>query len=243
MSLNEQLGQWITEKRQTRDTIKSGCATSNRPMVTLSYAQAWDGSITTKSGSAFSLSSSAAIEMTHALRSWHDGILIGIDTVIADDPLLTVREWKGSDPRPIILDSHLRMPSKSKVCQEHVRRPWVLTTAAPDKNRSDCEPIFIVADGSGRVDLNAALELLHSRGIENLMVEGGATVISSFLKQQLADVIVLTIAPMMIGGYKAVHSLLGANGSNFPRISSLNTHQHEDEIVMWGLLEYEDIET
>ena len=70
------------EKRQTRDTIKSGCATSNRPMVTLSYAQAWDGSITTKSGSAFSLSSSAAIEMTHALRSWHDGILIGIDTVI-----------------------------------------------------------------------------------------------------------------------------------------------------------------
>ncbi|MDG2141558.1 MAG: dihydrofolate reductase family protein, partial [Gammaproteobacteria bacterium] len=87
MGLNEQVAQWITEKRQIRDTIKSGSAIPNRPMVTLSYAQAWDGSITTKPGSSLSLSSSAAIEMTHALRSWHDGILIGIDTVIADDPL------------------------------------------------------------------------------------------------------------------------------------------------------------
>ena len=53
----------------------------------------------------------------------------------------------------------------------------------------------------------------------------------------------LTIAPMMIGGYKAVNILLGANESNVPRITSLNTHQYEDEIVMWGSLEYEDIET
>ena len=72
------------------------------------------------------------------------------------------------------------------------------------------------------------------------MVEGGATVISSFLRAKLADAIVLTVAPILLGGYKAVNGLLAEDDNYLPRIISLNSYQQNDEIVIWGGLEYED---
>ena len=240
MDLNEQVEQWLVGMRSKMDASPTNSETPKRPMVTLSYAQTWDGSIAIKKEGALALSSQTSKQMTHALRSWHDGILVGIGTVIADNPRLNVREWGGDDPQPIILDSHLRMPVTSRVCQDNKRKPWVLTTVNPDKDRPDCEPVIIPSDDVGRVDLKVALESIYSRGIRHLMVEGGATVISSFLKAKLADAIVLTVAPMLIGGYKAVDGLLAEDGNYLPRITSLNSYQQNDEIVIWGRLEYEE---
>ena len=240
MGLNEQVERWLADMRQKTGAAKSNSEKPTRPMVTLSYAQTWDGSITIKRGRTLALSSKAGTQMTHALRSWHDGILVGIGTVIADDPRLNVREWGGNDPQPIVLDSHLRMPITSKICQENQRNPWVITTVKPDKDRSDCDLIVIPSDEEGRVDLKLALESIYSRGIRHLMVEGGAAVISSFLRAKLADAIVLTVAPMLLGGYKAVNGLLAEDDNYLPRIVSLNSYQQNDEIVIWGGLEYED---
>ena len=119
MKLNDQISQWLTNLRLESGALATKCESENRPSITLSYAQSWDGSITTESGKTLSLSSRTSNAMTHALRSWHDGILIGIGTILADDPLLNVREWGGPSPQPIVLDSSQRLPSNSKICREN----------------------------------------------------------------------------------------------------------------------------
>ena len=82
------------------------------------------------------------------------------------------------------------------------------------------------------------MEAIYARGIKTLMVEGGADVISSFLAARLADAIILTIAPMLVGGYKAVNTLTG--DTSFPRIAALNSHQQGDEMILWGQIDYQD---
>mmetsp|Transcript_34521 Transcript_34521/g.55844 ORF Transcript_34521/g.55844 Transcript_34521/m.55844 type:complete len:147 (+) Transcript_34521:57-497(+) len=87
----------------------------NRPFVTLTYAQSLDGSISAERGSPLLLSGKESMTMTHALRAAHDAILVGVGTLIADDPSLNVRHVNGTNPRPIILDSSLRMPLNRKL--------------------------------------------------------------------------------------------------------------------------------
>ena len=238
MKLNDQISRWFTCLRQESGALASKCESENRPIVTLSYAQSWDGSITTKPGTTLALSSRTSIAMTHALRSWHDGILIGIGTALADDPLLTVREWSGPSPQPIVLDSRQRLPSDSKICRENNQKPWVLSNSRVIDNKGTFEQIVVDSDDEGRVDLKAAMSAIYAKGISTLMVEGGAKVISSFLKAQLADAIILTVAPRLVGGYKAVNTLI--NDSIFPRIVALNSHQQDDEIIVWGEIDYKD---
>ena len=224
--------------RQKSGTLASKSELDRRPIVTLSYAQTWDGSITTAPGNTLALSSQAGRTMTHALRSWHDGILIGIGTLEADDPLLTVREWSGPDPQPIVLDSKQRIPADSKVCRENNRKPWVLSNSKLENEQINYEQIVVGSDKRGRVDLELAMEAIYARGIKTLMVEGGADVISSFLAARLADAIILTVAPMLVGGYKAVNTLIG--DTSFPRIAALNSHQQGDEMILWGEIDYQD---
>lgn len=237
MDLNQRIEEWLQSAQQQFEAVDTA-GSKRRPHVTLSYAQSWDGSITTSPGESLALSSDAGMQMTHQLRSLHDGILVGIGTVLADDPRLTVREWTGSDPQPIVLDSQLRIPSSSKLCQNDTRRCWVLTTANMDQERSDCELIVVPGDESGQVDLQLALEALFDRGIRSLMVEGGASVITAFLRAGLADAIVLTVAPMLVGGYKALGRLCDGEMTSFPSISPLNSQQLENELIVWGNLHY-----
>ncbi|MCK4899238.1 MAG: RibD family protein, partial [Anaerolineales bacterium] len=88
---------------------KADSQSAERPLVTLSYAQSLDGSIAVRRGSPLSLSSPEAMTLTHRLRAAHETILVGIGTVLADNPRLTVRLVEGRNPQPIILDSHLRL--------------------------------------------------------------------------------------------------------------------------------------
>ena len=237
MDLNQRIEQWLDKAQQEFHRAASG-PHSRRPYVTLSYAQSWDGSITTSPGESLELSSAAAMRVTHQLRSLHDGILVGIGTVLADDPRLTVRQWSGSDPQPIVLDSQLRLPPTSRLCQNDKQRCWVVTTQAAAEHRSDCELIVVPGDEAGQVNLPAALQALYERGVRSLMVEGGASIISAFLRARLADVIVLTVAPMLVGGYNAIGRLCDAGSGSFPRISPLFSQQLDDELIVWGRLRY-----
>ena len=129
--------------------------------------------------------------------------MVGIGTVLSDDPQLTVREWEGDNPQPIVLDSQLRTPASAKVCHHPDKRCWILTVNGPSAALSH-EATVIRLDDTGSKDaevpLLRAMSLLRERGIRSLMVEGGAAVITSFLKAGLVDALVLTLSPKLVAG-------------------------------------------
>ncbi len=206
-----------------------------RPFVTLAYAQSVDGSISIARGLRSALSGPESLRFTHALRAGHDGILVGVGTVLADDPELRVRLVDGRDPQPVIVDSHLSTPVEAKLLSQTGRRPWIGTTSNHVRFRTDGDvphndsarvdqdrraPIeargarLFVSEPqpNGWVDLAALLRQLHAAGIENLMVEGGARIITSFLDARLVDYVAVTIAPTFMGGLSAVGQLSRAPG-------------------------------
>ncbi len=166
MSLNQQIERWLVSR-------KKSFTFTNRPFTTLAYAQAWDGSITTRKGETVTLSCSASNQLTHQLRSLHVGILLGIETVLSDDPQLTVREWKGNNPQPIVLDSRLRMPPDSKLHKHPDKECWILTveqSELPENLKSlNNEIIQIPSEKHGFVPLVPAMKQLREKGIESLM--------------------------------------------------------------------------
>jgi GTP cyclohydrolase II len=183
------------------------------PFVTLSYAQSVDGSIAARPSRPFALSSEKSFEMTHLLRSRHDALLVGINTVLVDDPRLTVRLCEGENPQPVVLDSRLRFPGDAKLLAHPDKRPLLFTTAAAPADEiarlevKDASVHILPKDRLGRVDLVAALQCLADKGVTRLMVEGGATVINSFLQSRLVDYCVITVVPKLIGGLKAMDNL------------------------------------
>ncbi len=237
MSLNQQIERWLASRKKSFQS-------TNRPFTTLAYAQAWDGSITTCRGQAVALSCSESGQLTHQLRSLHDGILVGIETVLSDDPQLTVREWTGKNPQPIILDSRLRMPPDSKLHDHPDKKCWLLTLEQGDGSESlkslNHEIIRIRGHGHDFVPLLPALSLLREKGIESLMVEGGAKVITEFLRLGLADAIVMTMTPKLIGGYKAVGDIDIEDISVAPLISPINFEKLGDDLIVWGDLNYSE---
>lgn len=182
----------------------------NRPFVTLSYAQSLDGSIAPEPGKPCALSCRTSLEMTHALRACHQALLVGVETVLADDPRLNVRYAEGDDPRPVILDSRLRFPETARVLDASHKRPWVFAShEAPVARQRQLEALGIrlfrvPEERPGRLDLIAVLRCLARHGISTLMVEGGACVIQAFLSRRLVDYCVLTLAPRFLGGVKVL---------------------------------------
>ncbi len=217
---------------------------NGRPYVTLTYAQSLDGSIAARRGEQTIISGPEAGQLTHRLRAAHDAILVGIGTVIADDPRLTVRLVRGKDPQPVIVDSRLRFPPWAQLLRNG-RRPWIATTEAADPGRqatleaAGARIIRLPAGPDGLVDLPALLEHLHRLHIRSLMVEGGAMVISNFLAGHLADRLVLTIAPMMLGGLNAVANLGQLNGRAMPRLSRPRYQMLGRDMILFGQLEWE----
>jgi GTP cyclohydrolase II len=211
----------------------------SRPYITLSYAQSLDGSITARRGQPLAISGPESMAMTHQLRANHDAILVGIGTVLADDPGLTVRLVNGRTPQPIILDSQLRFPLDAKMLN-NPRPPWIAAATPIDAARREqleaagAQVLAVPPNSQGQVDLPALLAQLRQRGIERLMVEGGASVITNFLAAQLADRIVLTIAPVLVGGLNAVGSLIQPARTGFPRLRSPRYEQMGDDLVLSG---------
>lgn len=211
----------------------------HRPFVTLSYAQSLDGSITTRAGESLLLSDRQAMIMTHRLRAVHDGILVGIGTVLADNPRLTTRLVPGAHPRPVILDTHLRLPLQALILN-HPLSPWVACAEGVRLGRktalldAGADLIPLQEGRQGQLDLGLVLEHIKSRGIGSLMVEGGARVITSFLSQELVDLLVLTISPRLVGGLHTPSELLPIP----PVLTAPAWTSLGDDQVVWGSLEW-----
>lgn len=234
MNLNQQIENWFNSRKV------SFPSSASRPFVTLAYAQGLDGSITTRRGEVLPLSGPESTRLTHQLRSLHDGILVGIGTVLTDDPQLTVRAWNGPNPQPIVVDSLLRMPHTARLCHHPDKLCWILTGCNNSDAYKDKADILTIACPAQepQVPLDEALKLLHSRGIHTLMVEGGARIITAFLRSRLADAVVITIAPRLIGGYKAIGNLGNTSTDDLPHVHPLNTAPLGEDMIVWGDLHY-----
>jgi riboflavin-specific deaminase-like protein len=235
MNLNQKIERWLT-------TRKNNFTSDNRPFVTLAFAQSLDGSISTQQGESLSLSGTKSIQLTHQLRSLHEGILVGIETVLTDDPQLTARHWNGPNPQPIVLDSLLRMPESARLCHHPDKKCWILTVSPESAEKENNLEIlrFKNADEK-RVPLDIAMNLIRQKGIASLMVEGGGTVITAFLKARIVDAIVITIAPKIICGYKAVNNLGSTNLTQFPHIDLLNSEKLDNDLIIWGDMNFGEI--
>ena len=185
----------------------------HRPRVTVTYAQSLDGSIAARPGEPLRLSGSRALELTHRLRAGHDAILVGIGTVLADDPRLNVRLTVGTSPMPVILDGRLRLPLTGRVLRgrdsEEIPGPLVATLrgAPPERSRRLRERGVTVVPfrpANGRVPLRPLMRALRRRGVERLLVEGGGRVLTSLFAERLADRVVITVAPRLVGGEPAL---------------------------------------
>jgi GTP cyclohydrolase II len=215
----------------------------------LSYAQSLDGSIAMNRGSSCALSGRESQILTHKLRASHEAILVGIDTVIADNPYLTVRMVEGQSPVPIVLDSHLRLPLDSNLLKNKIP-PIIATTSDASRDKQEliekcgAKVIRVLPDQRGWVDLNLLLGKLADLGLHSVMVEGGARVITSFLSQHLVDRIVITVAPTLLGGLHALENPLipgyslsgGGNGS--PEFKNLECEQVGKDVIIWSALSW-----
>jgi len=215
---------------------------NGRPFVTLSYAQSLDGCISARPGEPLALSGQRSLRLTHQLRAAHDAILVGIGTVFSDNPRLTVRLVNGSSPRPVVVDSFLRTPLDSNILTERSRGPIIVTShKADDKKVKILESrgamvVKVTSNGNGLINLTEMLGVLGDLSVNSLMVEGGARIITSFLMEKLADFIVLTIAPVLVGGLRAVSDLGESDPSQFLRLQNQGHRWLGKDLILWGNL-------
>ena len=185
----------------------------DRPYLVVKYAQSLDGRIATSDGDSRWISSEAERMMSHSMRAHCDAVMVGIGTVINDDPRLTVRLVPGSSPIRIILDSKLQMPADAKLLTEEGTTVILTTERSESQRRRELTKrgaeIVVLPYRDDRVELVEALNYVRKRGIESLLVEGGARVITSLLASRgLADRLVVSIAPSVLGrGIEAVGDL------------------------------------
>lgn len=212
------------------------------PYITISYAQSIDGTISRHDGKRLMLSSPESLAMTHALRANNDAVLVGVGTVLSDDPFLTVRYATGRNPRPVVVDSGLRITPDTNLFRNPVK-PWIFTTFDADVDReltlvvSGAKVIRTAAQDDGRVSLVGVLENLHRMGIRTLMVEGGRKIITSFIRQRLVDRIIITIAPVLVGGYSAISQEFDLNPV-LPELKNVRRKYLGKDLVIEGNVEF-----
>ena len=178
------------------------------PFVILKAAATLDGKIATRSGDSKWISGEASRRLVHRLRNQVDGILVGIGTVLRDNPLLTSRIRGGRDPYRIVLDSRLRIPEEANVIGMSPSKVIIAATeSAPGERIEKLEKrgvrVLTLDSREGRVDLKSCLSKLGEMGITSLMVEGGSQVNGSFLDEGLIDKLILFLSPRVIGDEQA----------------------------------------
>jgi GTP cyclohydrolase II len=214
-------------------------ATTTHPYVVLKYAQTIDGRIATSAGDARWISGEEERRTSHALRAACDAVLVGVGTILADDPRLTVRMVPGASPIRVVLDPRLRLPDDARVLDADGVTTIVTTTASSPERRGELRrrgvSVVVVPAGPHGLDLDAALEALFDDGIRSVLVEGGARVITSFLSLGLADRLVVAIAPRVMGsGTEAVNDLGVTEVASAIRLERRVVHVAGDDVLIAG---------
>jgi len=225
--LNEHYNTYITEKR---------------PFITLKTASTLDGKIAAYTGDSKWITNEAARAYVHTLRHRHQAIMVGVGTILADNPSLTVRlPVPGVQPVRIIIDSQLRTPIHAKVVQDGQAETMIITTERADPARAarlEEAGVTVIACGVGeQVDLTLAMHTLADYEISSLLLEGGGTLNGAMLTAELVDKMILFYAPKIIGGRDApgIVQMDGwARMSEAYRLERVNVTTYGDNVCISG---------
>lgn len=187
---------------------------TNKPFITLKSGITLDGKIASHSFHSKWITSEDARLDVHHLRNENMAILVGVNTVIADNPELTTRIPNGRNPIRVVLDSTLKIPMDSKLVTDKQADTWIFTSENYDKEKKqalEALGIFVFhTKGSAHVNPNEVVEILGEKSISSLLIEGGGTINAAFLENKLIDKAVIYIAPKLIGGKNAPTFMEGA---------------------------------
>jgi len=188
------------------------CCAPDRPFVIAQLGQTLDGRIATVSGESKYINGSDALDHLHRLRAAVDAVVVGIGTVLADNPALTVRRAAGDNPARVIIDPNGRLPQAANcLCDDGAR--VIVISGLEARRRNAPETIALDADADGICPLSI-VDALFRRGFRRILVEGGAQTISRFIAANALDRLHILMAPMIIGS--------GKSGLELPRIESLS---------------------
>jgi len=203
--------------------------TRKRPYVILKWAQSLDGKIATRTGESRWISSPASRYLVHKLRARVDAIVVGIGTVLADDPLLTARNVAVRRVATrVVLDTRLRLPERCRLVRTAKAVPTIVLTSKAAVAAGESRVARLERRGvevvpctvrSSAIDLTTAMRILARRQFTNVLVEGGGKVLSAFLDSRLADEALVLVSPKLIGGTSAP---MAYGGAGRMRISDTN---------------------
>jgi diaminohydroxyphosphoribosylaminopyrimidine deaminase/5-amino-6-(5-phosphoribosylamino)uracil reductase len=222
--------------------------TTGLPFTTLKSAVTLDGKTATSTGRSQWISGEAALQETHSLRNRVDAIMVGVGTVIEDDPKLTTRGVQGGrDPLRVVVDSRLRTPPEAAIL--HLESPAPTLVATTDRastesitaiEREGVEVLVLGRDAEGRVDLGTLWKALGNRDILHLLLEGGATLAQAALEAQLIQRMRVVIAPKMLGGNDGFSIFRGQGVQDLEdavRLRDLRARNCGGDIIIEGELE------
>jgi diaminohydroxyphosphoribosylaminopyrimidine deaminase/5-amino-6-(5-phosphoribosylamino)uracil reductase len=235
----------LEEKNRRLNEVYLKYITKKTPFVIAKAAISLDGKIATKKFSSRWISSPQTRKYFQLLRGEYDALMVGINTLIKDDPLLTVRHpnWKGRHIVRVILDSNLRFPLGAKILSTLSQGRIIIFSLKKASQRKaealrkkGVEVIFL---SSPTLDLKKVLSWLGKNEMSSVLVEGGSRVLTSMLEENLVDKIFVSISPKLIGG-KQAPSLLQGEGADFIknsiRLKRINSFQIDEDIIVEGYL-------
>jgi diaminohydroxyphosphoribosylaminopyrimidine deaminase / 5-amino-6-(5-phosphoribosylamino)uracil reductase len=218
---------------------------TKRPFVLLKVAASLDGKIATSTGESRWITNERSRQLVHELRDQVDAVMVGINTVLRDDPLLTTRlpQGGGKDPIRIIVDSHLRLPPQAKVLTASATARTIIATTpkAPLEKRHQLEDVgakvlVIETDGSG-VALGSLMQQLGAMQVTSILLEGGGELHASALRAAVVDKVLYFLAPKLIGGRSAPPAIGGegfAHLSEAVTLDRVQVKQLDEDILIEG---------
>lgn len=193
--------------------------TKRTPYLVMKYAMTADGKISTKTGESKWITGEESRNLVQLMRHRYMGIMVGIGTVLADDPMLNVRIPGLKSPVRIICDSHLRIPAESRIVQTAGQVPTVVACAKAGERKEELEKAGITViecpGPDGRIDLAALMKILGETGIDSILLEGGGTLNYSALEAGIVNEVQCFIAPKIFGGEDA-KTPVGGTGVELP---------------------------
>jgi len=233
LRLNERFFTWITKRR---------------PFITLKYAMTLDGKIATKTNDSKWITGEEARTYAHRLRKQHDAVLVGIGTVLADDPELTTRMVQGKNPIRIVLDARLQTNIMNAVLNPAA--PTIIVTS-PEADAAKAELFSVLPNVEivnlpfveGKVDVKLLVQELAAREITSLLVEGGSSVLGAFKDAGLADRVCAFVAPKVLGGKESL-TAVGGEGCELMQealeLTEVEYKQLGADILITGLVKEEE---
>ena len=221
-----------------------------KPFVVLKAAMTLDGKIATATGQSKWITNETSRAYGYKLRDIYDGIMVGINTVIEDNPMLTARVDGGKNPIRIVVDSSLKIDINANVVQDKSAKTIVATTDKADKDKilklqaQDVDVIVVDKDENDKVDIEKLLDILGQQNICSILVEGGATLSGSFVAKKLVDKVYFFIAPKIIGGKEAKTPVAGTGILNLQEALALKDIQIgklEEDILIIGRVDKDKV--